>query len=158
MCNKVYPTSILRSADSRERSFSISPFLAATFWLQDLSWLGAAILAGVVVAPVLLLFGLRLTPASSASLLLNLEGVLTALLAWSVFKENFDRRICLGMLAIFAGGVLLSWQSQLTLGVPWGPLGICGACLCWAIDNNLTRKVSAVPAPSAHSRLYRIAI
>jgi drug/metabolite transporter (DMT)-like permease len=110
---------------------------------QDLPWLGSAILAGGVVAPVLLLFGLRLTSASSASLLLNLEGVLTALLAWSVFKENFDRKILLGMLAIVSGGVLLSWQSQLALGVPWGPLGIFGACLCWAIDNNLTRKVSA---------------
>ena len=110
---------------------------------QDWLWLGLAILAGGIVAPILLLFGLRLTPASSASLLLNLEGVLTALLAWFGFKENFDRRILLGMIAILAGGVLLSWQSRVTLGVPWGSLGICGACFCWAVDNNLTRKVSA---------------
>jgi drug/metabolite transporter (DMT)-like permease len=114
-------------------------------WLQpaDLPWLGAAILAGGVIAPVLLMFGLTVTPASSASLLLNLEGVLTALLAWFVFKENFDRRIFVGMVAILLGGLLLSWQSQPVLGVPWGALGIVGACLCWAIDNNLTRKVSA---------------
>jgi drug/metabolite transporter (DMT)-like permease len=110
---------------------------------KDWPWLSAAILAGGVVAPILLLFGLRLTPASSASLLLNLEGVLTALLAWFVFKENFDRRIFVGMVAILAGGILLSWQSHPELGVPWGSLGISGACLCWAIDNNLTRKVSA---------------
>jgi drug/metabolite transporter (DMT)-like permease len=114
-------------------------------WLRptDLPWLAAAILAGGVVAPILLLFGLTVTPASSASLLLNLEGVLTALLAWLVFKENFDQRIFAGMVAILSGGVLLSWQSQPMLGVPWGALGIVGACLCWAIDNNLTRKVSA---------------
>src|ERR1700736_986702 len=114
-------------------------------WLQpaDLPWLGAAILAGGVIAPVLLMFGLTVTPASSASLLLNLEGVLTALLAWFVFKENFDRRIFLGMAAILFGGVLLSWQSLPQLGVPWGALGIAGACLGWGIDNNLTRKVSA---------------
>lgn len=110
---------------------------------QDMPWLSAAILAGGVVAPILLLFGLKLTPASSASLLLNLEGVLTALLAWFVFKENFDRRIFFGMVAILSGGVLLSWQSRPALGVPWGSLGICGACFCWAIDNNLTRRVSA---------------
>lgn len=110
---------------------------------RDLPWLGAAILAGGVVAPVLLMFGLALTPGSSASLLLNLEAVLTALLAWFVFKENFDRRIFVGMVAILSGGILLSWQSQPALGVPWAALGICGACLCWAIDNNLTRKVSA---------------
>jgi drug/metabolite transporter (DMT)-like permease len=111
--------------------------------LNDLPWLAAAILAGGVVAPILLLQGLAVTPASSASLLLNLEGVLTALLAWFVFKENFDQRIMLGMAAILVGGVLLSWQSRPELGIPWGALGIVGACLGWAIDNNLTRKVSA---------------
>jgi len=109
---------------------------------RDLPWLGATILAGGIFAPVLLMFGLTLTPASSASLLLNLEGVLTALLAWFVFKENFDRRVFVGMMAILCGGALLSWRSQPEMGVPWGALAIGGACLCWAIDNNLTRKVS----------------
>jgi drug/metabolite transporter (DMT)-like permease len=111
--------------------------------LKDLRWLAAAIVAGGVVAPILLMQGLVVTPASSAALLLNLEGVLTALLAWFVFKENFDRRIMLGMAAILIGGVLVSWQSRPELGVPWGALGIVGACFGWAIDNNLTRKVSA---------------
>jgi drug/metabolite transporter (DMT)-like permease len=110
---------------------------------KDLPWLATAILAGGIVSPVLLLLGLAVTPASSASLLLNLEGVLTALLAWFVFKENFDRRIMLGMAAILLGGVLLSWPSRPELNLPWGALGIIGACLGWAIDNNLTRKVSA---------------
>src|SRR5215469_3491337 len=109
----------------------------------DLPWLGLAVLSGGIVAPVLLMFGLTVTSASSASLLLNLEGVLTALLAWFVFKENFDQRIMLGMAAILLGGVLLSWQSRPELGVPWGAIGIVGACFGWAIDNNLTRKISA---------------
>lgn len=113
---------------------------------QDLPWLGGAILTGGIAGPVLLMFGLTLTPASSASLLLNMEGVLTALLAWFVFKENFDRRIFLGMVLIVAAGVLLSWQQRPALGVPWGSLAIVAACLCWAIDNNLTRKVSASDA------------
>jgi drug/metabolite transporter (DMT)-like permease len=110
---------------------------------KDWPWLAGATLAGGLVAPLLLMLGLAVTPASSASLLLNLEGVLTALLAWFVFKENFDRRIFVGMAAILVGGILLSWQSRPELGVPWGALGIAGACLGWAIDNNLTRKVSA---------------
>jgi drug/metabolite transporter (DMT)-like permease len=109
---------------------------------RDLPWLGLAVLSGGIVAPVLLMFGLKLTPASSASLLLNLEGVLTALLTWFVFKENFDRRIFIGMIAILGGGFLLSWEPQRELAVPWGALCICGACFCWAIDNNLTRQVS----------------
>ena len=110
---------------------------------KDAPWLAGAILAGGVIAPVLLMWGLAATPASSASLLLNLEGVLTALLAWFVFKENFDRRIALGMALIAAGGVSLSWTGRLESGVPWSSLAIVGACFAWAIDNNLTRKVSA---------------
>jgi len=109
----------------------------------DLPWLAGAVLFGGVVAPVLLMTGLAATPASTASLLLNMEGVLTALLAWFVFKENFDRRIALGMAAITAGGVLMSWDGRPEAGVPWGAICIAGACLAWAADNNLTRKVSA---------------
>src|SRR5215212_8086815 len=110
---------------------------------RDMPWLAGAIAAGGVAGPVLLMLGLATTPASTASLLLNLEGVFTALLAWFVFRENFDRRIALGMLAIVAGGVVLSWAGRPEAGVPWGPLAVAGACLCWALDNNLTRKVSA---------------
>ena len=111
--------------------------------LADLPWLGSAIISGGVAGPILLLLGLRLTPASSASLMLNLEGVFTAALAWFVFKENFDRRIAIGMVAIIAGGVLLSWSGKPQVGLPWGPLCIIGACLAWGIDNNLTRNVAS---------------
>lgn len=109
----------------------------------DMGWLAGAIVAGGVVGPALLMLGLVHTPAATASLLLNMEGVLTALLAWFVFKENFDSRIALGMALIVVAGVLLSWQQRMTVGVPWGAIAIVGACLAWAIDNNLTRKVSA---------------
>jgi drug/metabolite transporter (DMT)-like permease len=115
----------------------------ATLTRGDMPWLGGAILAGGVAGPVLLMVGLTLTPASSASLLLNMEGVLTSLLAWFVFKENFDRRLLSGMALIVVAGVLLSWGERPALGAPWGPIAIVGACLCWGIDNNLTRKVSA---------------
>jgi len=115
----------------------------ASLTRHDWPWLTGAIFAGGVVAPVLLVLGLRSTPASAASLLLNFEGVLTVLLAWIAFRENFDRRILLGMLAILAGGFLLSWEVLPSQGLPWAAMAIVGACLCWAIDNNLTRKVSA---------------
>lgn len=110
---------------------------------RDVPWLAGAITFGGVLGPALLMLGLSRTPASSASLLLNLEGVFTALLAWFVFRENFDRRIALGMVAIVAGGVVLSWEGRAELGGLWGPLLVAGATLCWAIDNNLTQKVSA---------------
>ena len=109
---------------------------------RDAPWLAGAVLAGGVVGPILLMVGLAQTPASSASLLLNLEGALTAAIAWWVFRENVDRRVFAGMLAIVIGGALLSWNQGSAAGIPWGALGIVGACLCWAIDNNLTRVVS----------------
>ncbi|NDP41825.1 MAG: DMT family transporter [Aromatoleum sp.] len=109
---------------------------------RDLGWLGGAILTGGVAGPVLLMFGLTSTPAATASLLLNLEAVLTALIAWFVFRENFDRRIALGMALIVAGGVVLSWAPA-SAALVRGALFVAAACLCWALDNNLTRKVAA---------------
>ena len=97
---------------------------------------------GGILGPVLLMAGLSSTPGSSASLLLNLEGVFTALLAWLVFRENVDRRIALGMLLIVAGGIALSWSPGAAVRFPLGALAISGAGLCWGIDNNLTQKVS----------------
>lgn len=105
-------------------------------------WLLGAILAGGVAGPALLMLGLTSTPAATSALLLNLEAVMTAVIAWVVFRENVDSQILLGMLAIVAGGVLLSWRPG-QMAIPIGALMIFGACLCWAIDNNLTRKVSA---------------
>ncbi|MBK5186879.1 MAG: DMT family transporter [Gemmatimonadaceae bacterium] len=110
---------------------------------RDAPWLIGAICMGGIVAPVLLMVGLTHTVASTASLMLNLEGVFTALLAWFVFRENVDRRIALGMVAIVGGSVVLSWQGNLTPSGVLGPLAIAGACLAWGIDNNLTQKVSA---------------
>jgi len=110
---------------------------------RDFPWLLGAIVFGGALGPLLLMIGLTRTPASAASLLLNLESVFTALLAWFVFHENFDRRIALGMLAIVAGGLALSWEGRVSWGGSSGPLAVAGACLCWGIDNNLTQKVSA---------------
>jgi drug/metabolite transporter (DMT)-like permease len=105
-------------------------------------WLGGAIAAGGLAGPLLLMTGLARTPASAAALLLNLETAFTVLLAWLVFRETVDRRFALGMTAIVAGALALSAPAELTVDGMAGPLAIAGACLAWAIDNNLTRKVS----------------
>lgn len=109
-------------------------------------WLAGAVLAGGVIGPVLLMLGLTRMPASGASLLLNAEGVFTALLAWLAFRENVDRRIALGMTAIALGAVVLSWPGQARFAGAWPALAVLGACLAWAVDNNLTRKVSLADA------------
>ncbi len=103
----------------------------------------ASILLGGVLAPIFLMLGLAITPASTAALLLTLEGIFTALLAWFLFKENFDRRIALGVAAITLGSILLSWTGRPIFSLPLGPAAIGFACLCWAADNNLTRKLAA---------------
>jgi drug/metabolite transporter (DMT)-like permease len=105
-------------------------------------WLAAAIVFGGVLAPVLLMHGLMHMPASGASLMLNAESVFTALLAWTLFRENVDRRVALGMLAIIVGALILSWPTSLNLASVGPTLALLGACLAWAIDNNLTRRVS----------------
>src|SRR5947207_3400618 len=105
-------------------------------------WLGAAIVTGGVIAPALLVFGLARTDGAAASLLLNLEAALTAAIAWIAFRENVDRRVFIGMLAVVAGGAVLSWQQVPRAGGIAGPLLIAGACLGWALDNNFTRRVS----------------
>lgn len=112
----------------------------------DVPWFAAAIGTGGCLGPVLLMLGLTGMPASEASLLLNAEGLFTALLAWFVFKENFDRRILLGMLTIVAGVIVLSWPDDLSFNGLWPALFVLGACFAWGIDNNLTRKVSMADA------------
>ncbi|MFN0182261.1 MAG: DMT family transporter [Aquabacterium sp.] len=109
-------------------------------------WLAGAVVAGGILGPLLLMFGLSRMPASGASLLLNAEGVFTALLAWFAFKENFDRRIALGMVAIVAGALVLSWPGDARMGEAWPALAVLGACAAWAVDNNLTRKVALADA------------
>ncbi len=114
----------------------------------DWPWLGAAIAVGGVVAPALLMTGLARTDAASASLLLNLEVVFTAALAWWVFREPAGSRVVTGLAAIFAGGLLLVWPGELptpAAGKGAG-LAIVAACFCWAVDNNLTRRISAADA------------
>lgn len=109
-------------------------------------WLLTAIGIGGVLGPFLFMLGLKHTNAATSALLLNLEAVLTAVFAWVVFKENADKRIVVGMLLIVAGGVVLSWPTKLVQQNIIGPLMIASACVCWAIDNNLTRKISHVDA------------
>lgn len=109
----------------------------------DLPWLAAAVIAGGVIAPVLLLHGLAQSSAAATALLLNLEGLFTLAIAWLVFHENVDRRIALGAAAILGGAAVLSWQPDLGARVGPGALAITGACLFWAIDNNLTRRLSS---------------
>jgi drug/metabolite transporter (DMT)-like permease len=109
---------------------------------RDLPWLAAVVLSGGILGPLLLMLGLARTEAAAGSLLLNLEGLFTMAIAWLAFRENVDRRLLLGALSILTGAAVLSWGGR-GIGFDSGAVLIGGACLAWAIDNNLTRKLSS---------------
>jgi drug/metabolite transporter (DMT)-like permease len=103
------------------------------------------VLSGGVLAPPLLLWGLARSTASAASLLLNLEVVFTVLLAGVVFREHLGRRVIIAAATLATGGAALAWPSG-RLDLPVASLAVTGACLLWAIDNNLTRLIADADA------------
>jgi drug/metabolite transporter (DMT)-like permease len=123
------------------RAFGAAP-REAPLARADLPRLALVVLFGGVIGPVLLMLGLKATPAATASLLLNLEGLLTMAIAWLAMRENVDRRLLTGAAAILCGAVLLSWRDG-PHAAGWGAPAIAGACLAWGIDNNLTRRLAA---------------
>jgi drug/metabolite transporter (DMT)-like permease len=124
------------------RRFMGKPNVEVPLEKADLPWLVAVIVIGGMLGPLFLMLGLSLTTASSASLLLNLEGLATMAIAWIVFRENVDRRLLIGAGAILCGAVVLSWDGQ-SPRLDAGGLFVAAACLAWGIDNNLTRKLSS---------------
>lgn len=139
-CGAGFGVAILRRLGRSVISQPDAPEVALS--REDLPWLAGAIVVGGIFGPILLMVGLARTDAATASLLLTFEGATTALMAWFVFHENFDRRIALGMAFLVAGAVILSWTGQPSLSELLGTLAIVGACIAWGLDNNLTRKVS----------------
>ncbi len=109
----------------------------------DAPWLIGALLAGGVGAPIILMFSLRNTPAATATLLLNFEGIATVLIAAVIFREAIGRRIWLAIFCVTGASVLLSLDPGGKWGVSPGAIGVLVACFFWGIDNNFTRNISA---------------
>jgi drug/metabolite transporter (DMT)-like permease len=110
---------------------------------SDYPWLAGAVASGGIAAPLLLMWGLAGASASGVSLLLNLEGVLTALIAALVFKEAVAGRIWLAAGLMLAAALMLGYDPQAGLGLSLRALAVAAACALWALDNNLTRRISA---------------
>lgn len=109
---------------------------------SDWFWMLSGVLAGGVLAPMLLMAGLSRTNATAGSLLLNFEAAFTGALAWLLFQEHLSRPVLWGIALITIGGVLLSCPNLQNFEFDWASPLIAGACLCWAMDNNLIRKVA----------------
>jgi drug/metabolite transporter (DMT)-like permease len=109
----------------------------------DIPWLAGAVASGGIAAPLLLMWGLAGASASGVSLLLNLEGILTALFAALVFKEAVAGRIWLAACLMLGAGLLLGYDPRAGFGLSLRTLAVIAACALWALDNNLTRRISA---------------
>ena len=110
---------------------------------SDIPWLLGAVVFGGIVAPVVLMYSLKITPAATASLLLNFEGVATSIIAAIMFKEAMDRRIWIAIAAITVASIILTWDRSGDMGLSIGAVGVLAACAFWGLDNNLTRHISA---------------
>lgn len=110
--------------------------------LADLPWLSGAILTGGIIAPICLMIGLKHVTGFAASLMLNLEGLATVLIAVFFFKEHSGKRLWTALACMTLAGIFLSWEPYAGRLSITGPLLIVFAMFCWGIDNNLTRKIS----------------
>jgi drug/metabolite transporter (DMT)-like permease len=99
-----------------------------------------AVLGGIA-GPVLLVYGLRSTDAARASLLLALEAPFTVLLAAALFREYVSRRVWLAVASITVGAALLAYPA-LTRNATVGDVFVVAACLAWALDNTISRKLA----------------
>lgn len=109
---------------------------------KDFIWLSGAIIAGGIIAPIILMNSLKVTPGSTASLLLNFESVATTIIAIIFFKENIGKQIISAVVLITLASIFLSWDFKNQWGFSIGSLGIILACFCWGVDNNFTRNIS----------------
>lgn len=119
-----------------------SPSREAPLGRRDWPLLAGVILCGGMLGPVLMLVGLERLSGVSTSLLLNLEGPFTILLAVLLFGEHLGRRAAVAAGFIFGGAAVLGFQAG-EVRADWpGVLAVAGACLSWAVDNNLTQRLS----------------
>lgn len=100
------------------------------------------VVSGGIVAPVLMLLGLQRLSSLSGSLLLNLEAPLTVLVAVVLFKEHVGRYATVAIALILVGAAALKFEAGAMRGDTFGVLFIVGACFCWAIDNNVTQRLT----------------
>lgn len=110
---------------------------------SDKKWLVASIVCGGITAPLLFVYALSLQHATSASLLLNFEGLFAAMLAWAFFGEHWHKRTAFGMLCILAGGLIVAWSNTIQSVPLVASAAMISACFLWALDSNCTRNISA---------------
>lgn len=135
--------SLLWRAEARTEAWRSAFRTEAPLSVRDLPWVAGSVVAGGVAAPVLLMVSLKVTPAATASLLLNFECVATSAISAMVFREAIGRQVWAAIALITLASMLLAVELSGDFGISAGALGVIGACIFWGIDNNLTVHISA---------------
>lgn len=113
--------------------------LQRTDWPRLLAMAGF----GAVIGPVALAWGLQRTSGTSASLMLTLEALFTAVLAWRLYQETMDRRVWGALMLLLTGGMVLIFDQGQQGGAQWlGLMAVLVATAAWGIDNTLSRGVA----------------
>lgn len=105
-----------------------------------------AVLAGGVIAPLCLVYGIKYGRASEVALLLNLETVATTIIAWLIFKEQVSRYVWAGKVLIVLASAFIILKAPESVAFSASGILVVLACVFWGIDNNLTRDVDELPA------------
>jgi len=134
--------SAARNILGRIRGERNKPRTRAALRRKDLAWLAGAVLAGGIIGPICLMSGLVRTTGFSASLLLNLEGAATALLAVLFFREQAGAKTWLALGFMTLAGIFTAWDPGRGRFSVEGPILILAAMVCWGLDNNFTRNIS----------------
>lgn len=124
------------------RSVSRGKTVEAPLSRQDLPYTAAMVLLDIA-APVLLMFGLQRIDAANASLLNNFEIAATSLIAVFLLGEKLSPRLCAAIVLVTAASIILGFDGSEQIHFNTGSLFVLGACLCWGLENNCTRKLSA---------------
>lgn len=95
-----------------------------------------------IIAPILLMFGIRASHAANVSLINNFEIVATSIIALLVFKEIISKKLWIAIALVTIASVILSFEGTGSFEFNIGSLFVFGACLCWGIENNCTRMIS----------------
>ena len=104
-----------------------------------------ATISGGIAAPVLVLIGLQSTAAATASMLLTLESVATAILAWSFFSERINKKVWIAVALITLSAIVLSFDVSGKWSLSTGAILIAVACIMWGLDNNLSSRIKGLP-------------
>lgn len=95
-----------------------------------------------IIAPILLMLGVKLGTSANASLLGNFEIAATTLIALFIFKEKISRKLWAAIALITLSSIILSFGGEDSFTFSVGSLLVLGATACWGLENNCTRSIS----------------